>query len=59
MIMENVIPTIELRNDIIHGSEIDIPKDKAGKVIEDVAYIWNLFMKSSRIFRLTIVPIIT
>jgi hypothetical protein len=34
--MGNVTKAIELRNNIIHQSEIDIPKDMAEKVIEDV-----------------------
>src|SRR5215208_3032699 len=32
----NITAAIDLRNDIIHQSQIDIPKDKAKKVIDDV-----------------------
>jgi hypothetical protein len=32
----DITKAIDLRNEIIHASEIDVPKDKAKKVIEDV-----------------------
>lgn len=47
-VMKNVIHAIELRNNIIHQSEIDISKDLAQTVIKDVAEYIE-FVENSRI----------
>jgi hypothetical protein len=45
MVMNRVTHAIDLRNEIIHGSEIDVPNEKAAKVIEDVGTYMEFILR--------------